>query len=92
MNRRQRRSAAKANRHAPPARHGAPASRDMPPDSTGQAEPGLFLRLFARIVLSPWILKRVNHADVERLLAGVALQAGRPEVARELLSRSGSRK
>jgi hypothetical protein len=56
------------------------------------ANPGFFLRLFANIVLAPWILNRVNHADVERLLAGVAVQAGRPEVARNLLNRIAMRK
>lgn len=81
MNRRQRRNAAKAGRHGPPQR------RQTAADDAVQAKPGLLLRLFAGIVLSPAVLKRVNHADVERLLAGVALQAGRPELARELLSR-----
>ena len=49
------------------------------------------LRFFANILLAPWILKRVRHADLERLLAGVAVQAGRPEVAAGLLSRSAQR-
>ena len=84
MNRRQRRSAAKAGRHVPPQR------REARTENTEEAKPGLLLRLFANIVLSPKVLKRVHHADVERLLAGVALQAGRPEVARELLSRKNT--
>jgi hypothetical protein len=81
MNREQRRKAAKAGRHVQPER------QEMPATQVETAKPGLILRLFASIVLSPAVLKRVNHADVERLLANVALQAGRPEVARELLSR-----
>jgi hypothetical protein len=56
------------------------------------AKPGLLLRLFANIALAPWVLNRINHADVERLLAGVAVQAGRPEVARNLLNRIAMRK
>ena len=84
MNRRQRRSAAKASRRAPPARPESPAAIVV-------AKPGFLLRLFARIVLAPWVLKRVNHADVERLLAGVAVQAGRPEIARSLLDRMAMR-
>jgi hypothetical protein len=81
MNREQRRKAAKAGRHVRPERQETPATQAEP------ARPGLILRLFASIVLAPAVLKRVNHADVERLLANVALQAGRPEVARELLGR-----
>ncbi len=85
MNRRQRRIAAKSSRHAPPEPQ---ETRVAHPG----AKPGLLLRLFANIALAPWVLNRINHADVERLLAGVAVQAGRPEVARNLLNRIAMRK
>lgn len=86
MNRRQRRSAAKIKRPEALARQELP--KDTPEAKTvTTAKPGLVLRLFAKVLLAPWVLKRVRHADVERLIAGVAVQAGRPEIAAELLNR-----
>jgi len=87
MNRQQRRAAARAGR-----REGAPPS---PAQDTAQGlphKPGLLLRMFAGIVLAPWVLNRVKHEDVERLLAGVARQAGRPEIERNLLNRIAMRR
>ncbi len=84
MNRRQRRTTAKTKRPA------APAPRETP-EAITVAKPGIVLRLIARILLAPWVLKRVKHADVERVLAGVAVQAGRPEIAADLLNRSAIR-
>ena len=82
MNRQQRRAAAKSKSKGSP----RPEDRKVPENSTA-AKPGLVLRLFAKIVLTPWVLNRVKHADVERLLAGVAVQTGRPEIAESLLNR-----
>ena len=84
MNRRQRRTAVKTKRGTTP----APPETQKP---ATEAEPGVLLRLFANILLAPWVLKRVRHADLERLLAGVAVQAGRPEIAANLLSRIATR-
>jgi hypothetical protein len=56
-----------------------------------EVEPGILLRLFAKMVLAPSILRRVHHKDVERLLADVAIQAGRREVAMNLLGRIATR-
>jgi len=83
MSRRQRRAAVKAPIHHQPA-------LEVPKplvDDEQPAKPGILVRIFAKMVLAPWVLKRVHHADVERLLASVAIQAGRPEVAMNLLSR-----
>ena len=85
MNRKQRRDAARSGRDFPSRLHEAGVEGS-------EAKPGLFLRLFANVVLTPWVLTRVKHADVERLLAGVAMQAGRPEVAKSLLNRIAMRK
>ena len=80
MNRSQRRAAAKVRHHT--TLESQETKLDPP-----EVKPGFLLRLFAKIVLAPWILKRVHHAAVERLLAEVAVQAGRPEVAMSLLNR-----
>lgn len=80
MNRSQRRAAAKVRRPAPLEAQEAKLEHQ-------EVKPGFLLRLFAKLVLAPWILKRVHHAAVERLLAEVAVQAGRPEVAMNLLNR-----
>jgi hypothetical protein len=82
MNRRQRRSAVKTKLGAAPA---TPHPETQAPAAV--AKPGFVLRFFANILLAPWVLKRVRHADMERLLAGVATQAGRPEIAASLLNR-----
>ena len=98
MNRRQRRTAAKIKRPAAlgrqetlPVNSGAKPGPEAMPGAEAkpgpQAKPGLVLRLFAKILLAPWVLKRVRHADVERLIAGVAVQAGRPDIAANLLNR-----
>ena len=92
MNRRERRSAAKIKRPAAPGGQQIPqvtiGAKPDPEAAPGpQAKPGLVLRLFAKILLAPWVLKRVRHADVERLIAGVAMQAGRPDIAADLLNR-----
>jgi len=90
MNRRQRRSAAKTKRYPRPEQQEAP--QDIPEVKPGSdARPGLVLRLFAKILLAPWVLKRIRNADVERLIAGVAVQAGRPEIAANLLNRNALR-
>lgn len=85
MARRQRRIATKPSRHA-----------KSEPWDTGEErpveKPGFLLRLFATIALAPWVLNRVSHAEVERLLAQVAVQTGRPEVARNLVNRIAMRK
>lgn len=38
------------------------------------------MRIFAKVLLSQWVLKRVNHPDLRRVLASMAVQAGRPDV------------
>lgn len=49
------------------------------------------LRLVARILLSRWLLARVKNPEVERLLISVAMEAGRVEVADELIRRQTMR-
>lgn len=86
MNRRQRCTAAQVKCPAPPGRQ--EISNDLPEEKpVPEATPGLVLRVFAKVLLAPWVLKRVRHADVERLIAGVAGQAGRPDIAADLLNR-----
>jgi hypothetical protein len=82
MNRSQRRAAAESKHK----RRAAPEQWEAPPNE-GQKKPSLILRLFANVALAPWVLKRVTHPGVERVLADVAIQAGRPEAAAYLLNR-----
>jgi hypothetical protein len=82
MNRRYRRTAAKqeknqANQAAAYAPDGVTPTM---PIVGKQASPGLFLRLISRILLSGWVLKRVQHGQVLALLADLAGQVGRTDV------------
>ena len=85
MNRSQRRAAARSGRQGPP-------EPREPRKADPERKPGFVLRVFANIVLAPWVLTRVNHPHVERLLADVAAQAGRPEIEKNLLNRIAMRK
>lgn len=80
MNRHKRRAAAKQPQPAPTI---APAPGAAPAD-VYSGRPGLVLRMFAKILLSDWVLKRVRHPDVRRVLASLAAQAGRPELSETL--------
>ncbi len=53
--------------------------------SVATARPGLLLRVFAGILLTRWVIKRVQHPDVLVILQQLAQQTGRPDAA-ELLS------
>lgn len=74
MNRHTRRATAKNPKPAPV----TPAASIEPAPVYGK--PGLVLRIFAKVLLSQWVLKRVNHPDLRRVLASMAVQAGRPDV------------
>jgi hypothetical protein len=84
MNRQERRAAAK--------KKGPPERIESEPAIEGPQEPpSLLLRMFARVVLSPWVLNRVSHPEVERLLVSLAIQVGEPEKARSLANRMNMR-
>lgn len=89
MNRQQRRAAAKSGKPLPEAKRSDPAATA---GSAAPARPGLLLRIAAKILLAPWILNRVSSPDVERMLANMALEAGKPEIAKSLLNRIAMRK
>lgn len=80
MNRHKRRAAAKQPKPAPTV---APAPSAAPAEVYA-SRPGLALRVFAKVLLSTWVLKRVSHPDVRKVLASLAAQAGRPELAETL--------
>ncbi len=88
MNRKERRAAASQ----PPAgvrpagQQTGLASAASPP-----ARPSFALRMVSRILLSPMVLSRVRQRDLERVLAAIAVEAGRPEVADSLLRRQAMR-
>ena len=95
MNRSQRRAAkskSRKTRAAPDAAAAPPVApievQPAPPEvAPPSAPPSLILRVFAGIILSNFVLKRVKNAEVERLLASVARQAGKTEIATDLLLR-----
>jgi len=78
MSRRDRRAMTKKNRA-----HGSasPAQRGFTPQpAAGPVQPpSLALRFFARLLLARWILTRVNHPDIVRVLLQVAHQVGRDD-------------
>ncbi|HEX2648561.1 MAG TPA: hypothetical protein VHN19_01330 [Burkholderiales bacterium] len=86
MNREQRRRGAKAKRR------GHSQAPQVPPQVGPPAQkPGILLRMVASVLLSPWVLNKVKSPDVERMLANMAIQADRPEVAKSLLNRIAMR-
>jgi hypothetical protein len=52
---------------------------------------GLLTRALAHVLLSRWVLKRVQHPDVEQLLTSFAREAGRLDIADELTRRRSTR-
>lgn len=48
---------------------------------------GLLLRLFSRILLSKWVMRRVSHPQVLATLGEVARQSGRMDVLVEIQAR-----
>ncbi len=59
---------------------------DAPP-----AKPSSVMRLFSSLLLSRWVLARVKNPEVERILISFALEAGRQDVADELIRRQAMR-
>lgn len=87
MNRRNRRAAAKVgDRPAPQPVASNEAQKVTAP------EPGLLLRLAARLLLSPMVLNRIQHPDVERALISLAIQARKPQIAQSLENRIAMRR
>lgn len=97
MNRRDRRAAAARGGPSSEARQRGPAEPAAVGTPTGSpapaaaGKPSRMLRLVARILLSRWLLARVKNPEVERLLISVAMEAGRVEVADELIRRQTMR-
>jgi hypothetical protein len=46
--------------------------------------PSLALRAIATIILSSWVRRRVHHNSVRAVLATIAHQVGRTDIATEL--------
>jgi hypothetical protein len=84
MNRRERRATAKNKTSLGPPAYDAAIEPPKDP-------PSLLLKALARLILSPWVLNRIRHPEVERLLISVAIQAGQPEKARSLVNRINMR-
>lgn len=74
MNRRERRATKKNVTTAPPS-PGKPLP--MAPVVGADERPGLFLRVFARALVSAFVIKRVSNPEVLRMMREVARQSGR---------------
>jgi hypothetical protein len=85
MNRKQRRKTASSARRVErrPSSPGADA-RPISAVSAIPANPSWLLRLIAWVVLSHWVLKRVRQPAVRSVLATIARQVGRHDLAAEL--------
>ena len=64
----------------------APPAMTAPP-----GRPGLILRLVASVILTPWVIARVRHPDIEQVLVSMAVQVGRPEIATSIMNRQAMR-
>lgn len=86
MNRRYRRASAKQEKvQANPATPYAPDGvTPTVPIVAKQSSPGLFLRVVSRILLSGWVLKRVQHGQVLALLGDLAGQVGRTDALMQI--------
>jgi hypothetical protein len=96
MNRRDRRAAAARGQPSGEALQRGPVNTSAFGAENGSsapaaAKPSWVLRLVARILLSRWLLARVKNPEVERMLISMAMEAGRTEVADELIRRQTMR-
>jgi hypothetical protein len=55
-----------------------------PEEATAPPRPSLALRAVAAVILSSWVRRRVRHQSVRAVLATVAYQVGRSDIAAEL--------
>ncbi|HEY1719898.1 MAG TPA: hypothetical protein VGG27_01540 [Magnetospirillaceae bacterium] len=93
QNRNQRRAAVKKGRgnQAPRPAAAQAAPNSPPPLTVPEGPPGPLLRFFAYFLLSRWVINRVRHPDIERTLASMAMQVGRPEIADSIMKRQQMR-
>src|SRR4051812_15794759 len=59
-----------------------------PADSPSVQRPSLLVRTIAWVLLSRFVTSRIHHPDACRLLASLAQEAGRTQLAQELIARS----
>lgn len=83
MNRKDRRSAAKQDKERIAKLPGSPVSLTAPIVAKPERA-GFMLRAMARILLSQWVLKRINHPAALYALSQIAQQAGRMDVLTQL--------
>jgi len=88
MNRHQRR-AAKHQQDTPESRPSRDIDIQLGDTLTSEPKPqsGFILRSMSKIILSQWVLTRVRHHEVERLLMSLAMEVGRTDVVDLLLRR-----
>jgi hypothetical protein len=84
MNRRDRRAAAKQDKDQPGQAYAPDGVKPVAPIMAKPTAPSLFLRLVAKILLSRWVLKRVQHGQVLAVLGDLAGQVGRTDVLMQI--------
>lgn len=61
------------------------------PNDSQKSKRGFVFRVFAKIMLSKFILSRISHPEIENILYSIASQSGRQDVMDELLLREKNR-
>ncbi len=85
MNRHKRRANARTDKAEGPPVATSPGIAKPAPVAT--SSPGVLLRVFGGLLLSTWVIKRVNHPDVLIVLRQLAQQTGRTEAANLLATK-----
>lgn len=59
--------------------------------SSTPVKTGFMVRMIAKILFSGWVMRRIKNPAIESLLASVATQMGRDDIADELMRRQAGR-
>lgn len=81
MNRQQRRAAARQSKQGEPIPESAPT---VASSNSETSRPSRMMRIFARLLLANWVIKRVHHPDLVAILLQIAQQVGRADAVARL--------
>ncbi len=63
----------------------------LPSSASAPVKTGFLVRMIAKILFSGWVMRRIKNPAIESLLASVAAQMGRDDIADELMRRQVGR-